>query len=150
MTGILTRWLVLTVALAAAAYLIEGIAINSVFSAVLAAGTLVLLNAFLKPILLLLTLPINVLSLGLFTFVVNAFVLKTASVIIPGFTVSGFWPAVFGSILISVVSGLLNRFIGRHLTDRGAPPDQGRPPGSPLSGKDNIIDMENKGDDHWE
>jgi putative membrane protein len=142
MKVLLLRWLTLTLAVIVTAYLMDGIRISGFFSAVLAAAALATLNTFLRPIILLLTLPLNVLTLGLFTFVINAFLLKTASAVIPGFDVIGFWPAVWGSLLISVLAGLLNRFI-----------DEGKPPGTPGPGRDGaekVIDLENKGDDRWE
>ncbi len=113
--GILIRWIILTIAIIAASYLLEGIHISGFFSAFFAAAALGILNALFRPILLILTLPINVLTLGLFTFVINALMLKMASGVIPGFEVHGFWTAVIGSLIISVISWLLNSFI----SDRG-------------------------------
>jgi putative membrane protein len=111
--------------------MIDGIRVTGVFSAIFAAAALGILNAFFRPIALILTLPINILSLGLFTFIVNAVMLKMASGIIPGFDVQGFWAAVWGAFLISVVSWLLNAFIG------------GR-------GTVEYIDLEHKGGNRWE
>ncbi|HET6459192.1 MAG TPA: phage holin family protein [Syntrophales bacterium] len=113
--GILIRWIILTIAIIAASYLLEGIHISGFFSAFFAAAALGILNALFRPILLILTLPINVLTLGLFTFIINALMLKMASGVIPGFEVHGFWTAVIGSLIISVISWLLNSFI----SDRG-------------------------------
>jgi putative membrane protein len=150
MNGILIRWLTLTVAIVLTSYLLDGIQVSGFFSALLAAAMLGILNAFLRPIALLLTLPINIVSLGLFTFVINALMLKMASGVITGFEVFGFWAAVFGSLLISLISWLLNTFI----SDRGTVTSfdseyrtrhpQNRPPGN------DTIDLENKGDDRWE
>ncbi len=70
--GLLIRWLILTIAIFITAYLIDGIHVAGFFSAFFAAAILGLLNAFFRPILLILTLPINILSLGLFTFIINA------------------------------------------------------------------------------
>jgi putative membrane protein len=103
----------LTVSILVTAYLIDGIRISGFFSALLAAVILGFLNAFFRPILLILTLPINILSLGLFTFVINALLLTMVSVLLPGFYVFGFWPAVFGSLLISLVSWLLTSFVNK-------------------------------------
>ncbi len=111
MKGILVRWLILTVAIILASYLLKGIQIGGFFSAFFAAAILGILNAFFRPIVIILTLPINILTLGLFTFLINAFMLKMASGVIPGFDVHGFWSAVFGSLLISAVSWLLSSFI---------------------------------------
>ena len=113
--GLLLRWLILTVAIIIASYLLEGIHVSGFFSAFFAAAILGILNALFRPILILLTLPINILSLGLFTFVINALMLMMVSGIIPGFEVHGFWTAVLGSLIISIISWLLNSFI----SDRG-------------------------------
>lgn len=111
MRGIIIRWLILTVAIMLASYLLDGIHVTGFISALLAAAILGILNAFFRPVLIILTLPINILSLGLFTFIINAVLLLMVSGVISGFTVRGFWSAVFGSLLISIVSGLLNSFI---------------------------------------
>ena len=111
MVGLFIRWLILTVAIIFASYLLDGIHVRDFFSAFLAAAALGILNALFRPILIILTLPINILSLGLFTFVINALLLKMASGIISGFDVHGFWTAVFGSLIISLVSWLLTSFI---------------------------------------
>ena len=148
MNGILIRWLTLTGAIILTAYLFNGIQVNSFFSAFLAAAILGILNAFFRPIALLITLPINILTIGLFTFVINAMMLKMASGIIPGFNVYGFWSAVFGSLMISIISWLLNSFIN----DRGSVTyykSEHRFQKSGRSGND-TIDLEHKGDDRWE
>ena len=115
MMGLLIRWLIVTAAIILASYLLDGIEIKNFFSAFFAAATLGILNALFRPILIVLTLPINILTLGLFTFLINALMLKMASGIIPGFEVHGFWTAIFGSLIISTISWLLNAFI----SDRG-------------------------------
>lgn len=111
MKGLLVRWLMLTVAIMAAAYLLPGIQVAGVLSAFFAAAILGILNALLRPLLLLLTLPLNILTLGLFTFVINALMLMMASGVISGFHISGFWSAVFGSLVIGVISWLLTSMI---------------------------------------
>jgi putative membrane protein len=112
MRGVLLRWLVLTAAVLIASWLLDGIYVTGLFPAFLAAATLGILNAFLRPLLILLTLPINILTLGLFTFLINALMLKIVSEIIPGFYVYGFWTAVLGALIIGTVSWLLNAFVG--------------------------------------
>ena len=109
--GLLIRWLALTAAIVIASYLISGIEITGFFSAFFAAAILGILNIFFRPILFILTLPINLLTFGLFTFIINALLLKMASGVISGFQVHGFWSAVFGALVISVVNWLLNSFI---------------------------------------
>ena len=131
MKGIVIRWLVLTAAIMFASYVLDGIQVKGFFTALLAAAILGILNAFFRPILIILTLPINILSLGLFTFIINAMLLKMASGVIPGFEVYGFWAAVFGSLLISLVSWALSSFIN----------EQGRM---------EYIDLKKKDGDRWE
>lgn len=131
MHGITIRWLTLTISIVITAYLLDGIHVSGFFSAVFAAAALGILNAFFRPVALVLTLPINILTMGLFTFVINAVMLKMASGLISGFHVEGFWTAVFGSLLISVVSWLINGFIN----DRGTV---------------EYIDLSNKGGNRWE
>ena len=111
MRGIIIRWLILTIAMITTSYLIEGIRLESFFAALFAAAVLGILNAFFRPVILLLTLPINILSLGLFTFVINAVILLMASGVINGFKIDGFFSALLGSLLISIVSWILNTFI---------------------------------------
>ena len=111
MKGILIRWLILTAAIMVASYLISGIEVQGFLSAFLAAAILGVLNAFFRPILIVLTLPLNILTLGLFTFVINALLLEMASGVIGGFEVHGFWSAVLGSLIISVVNWLLSSFV---------------------------------------
>ncbi|UCD88928.1 MAG: phage holin family protein [Desulfobacterales bacterium] len=116
MNGIVIRWLVLTFSIIASAYLLDGIQVSGFISAFFAAAILGILNAFFRPILFILTLPINILSLGFFTFVINAAMLLMVSGVIPGFEVKGFWTAVFGSLFISLVSWALNSFINERGT----------------------------------
>jgi putative membrane protein len=131
MKGLFIRWLILTLSILAAAYLFEGIEVSSFFSAFFAAAVLGILNAFFRPVLILLTLPINLLTLGLFTFVVNALLLMLTSSIISGFQVQGFWSAVFGSLVISLVSWLLTSVVN----------DEGRI---------EVIVLRRRGKDRWE
>jgi putative membrane protein len=112
MTGLLIRWLILTASILVTSYLLKGIVVGSFLSAFSAAAVLGILNALLRPVLIILTLPINILTLGLFTFLINAFLLKVVAGVIPGFDVQGFWTAVFGALIISIVSWALNSLIG--------------------------------------
>ena len=148
MPGILIRWLTTTAAIVATSYLLDGIRVSGFLPAVFAAAVLGILNAFFRPIALLLTLPINILSLGLFTFIINALMLKMASGIIPGFDVYGFWTAISGSLLISVISWLLNSFISENGTLTSINVKQ--EPDARVREQDDTIDLEHKGDDRWE
>ncbi|MCX7816266.1 MAG: phage holin family protein [Syntrophales bacterium] len=110
--GIFIRWLILTIAIVISSYFIEGVRVQGFLSAFSAAAVLGVMNVFLRPILLLVTLPINVLTLGVFTFLINALLLKMTAAVIPGFDVEGFWSAVLGAMVVSLVSWLLNFTIG--------------------------------------
>lgn len=101
----LFHWLITAVAIGIAAYLIPGIQVTLIGALVLAI-VLAIINIFFKPIIGLLTLPINIVTLGLFSLVVNALLIMLAGVIVPGFVVSGFWPAFFFSIVVSLVTAL--------------------------------------------
>jgi putative membrane protein len=131
MRGIVLRWLILSAAILVASYLFDGIHIRGFGSAVAAAAMLGILNAIFRPIALIITLPINILSLGLFTFVINALMLKMISGVVEGFQVQGFWTAIFGSLIISLVSFALNTLISE-------------------KGNIDVIDLHKKGEDHWE
>ena len=144
MSGVLIRWLILTAAILAAAYLVDGIVVKGFWAAFFAAAVLGLLNVFFKPLLILLTLHVNILTLGLFTLVINAALLKLASALIPGFDVHGFWPALLGAVIVSIVSWLLSALV----SDRAAAGKRGNP-AMPGRGGSGAIDLEKKGD-RWE
>lgn len=111
MVRLLAVWLINAVALIAVAYLMPGIAVSSFVTALIAALVLGLVNAVIRPILILLTLPATVLTLGLFIFVINGLLFWFVGSFIEGFTVSGFWAAVFGAIVFSIISWLLSALI---------------------------------------
>ena len=131
MKGLLIRWLTVTGAIAIAAYLLDGIHVSGFMAAFWAAAILGVLNAFFRPIALILTLPINILSLGFFTFVINDAMLKMASSLIPGFDVHGFWTAIFGSLIVSTVSFGINVFISE-------------------KGEVDTIELHHRGGNRWE
>ena len=110
MAAFVIRWLVTTVAVLVAAHLIPGISYDG-WDALLGASLLLgIINAFIRPILLLLSLPFIIVTMGLFIFVINALVLMLVSKIVPAFQVAGFWSAFFGAIIISIVSWILSSF----------------------------------------
>lgn len=104
-------WILNAVALLAVAYVLPGIVIASFWSAMGAALVLGLLNTLVKPLLILLTLPITIVTLGLFLLVLNALVFWLAGSLFKGFQVEGFWWAVAGAILYSVISSLFSMLI---------------------------------------
>lgn len=109
------HWLVATVAVAVTAYLLPGVAVESVVAAFVVALVLGIINAFVRPVLLLLTLPINLLTLGLFTFVINAALILLTSRLVPGFHVAGFWWAVLFGLVLSLVTFALEAVSDRDL-----------------------------------
>ena len=112
MQGLVVRWLVSAVALYLTSLIVRGIEIDSVAALIFAAATIGILNAFVRPAVLLLTLPLNLLTLGLFTLVVNAWMLWLASKVVVGFSVHGFWSALGGWLLMSFFTFLINLLIG--------------------------------------
>lgn len=106
--SILINWLVSALAILAASYLLPGVHIASFTTALVVAVVLGIINAFVKPILLILTLPITILTLGLFTFVINAFVILLTSQLVPGFMVDGFLWALLFSIVLSIINSFLH------------------------------------------
>ncbi len=107
----LLRWFINTISLFVVVNIVSGITVSSWVCAIAAALVLGLLNAFLRPLILLLTLPVNLLTLGLFTLLVNAFMFYLASVLVKGFEISDFGHAFLGALLFSVISFLLNMLI---------------------------------------
>ena len=140
----LQRWLVTTTGVLVAAHLVPGIHYEQERWPALLVATLVLglLNAFLRPLLLLLSLPVLVLTLGLFTLVINAALLYAVGQMIQGFQVESFKAAFWGALVISVVSILLNTLTGtgnaRVQVRRGR---RNKPPDDPSGGSGPVIDV---------
>jgi putative membrane protein len=111
MLRILVVWLINTVALAAVAYLMPSVSIASAGAALVAALVLGLVNTLIRPLLVLLTLPVTVLTLGLFIFVINGLLFWAVGSLVEGFHVAGFWSGVFGAIIYSIVSWLLSALV---------------------------------------
>lgn len=112
MPHFLITWLITAVSLLITAYFIPGFRVDGFVAAAIAAVAIGLANAIVRPILFILTLPITLLTLGLFSFVLNAFTIWLASAFSPGFHIDGFITALIGSLVLSVVSGILHFFLG--------------------------------------
>src|SRR5213592_4371010 len=108
---LLLAWLINTVALLALPYLMSSIQVDSFATALIAALILGLINTFIRPILILLTLPATMLTLGLFIFVINGLLFWFVGSFIQGFVVAGFWWGVLGAIVYSLVSWLLSALV---------------------------------------
>jgi putative membrane protein len=136
MLVLLTRWLVITVAILLASTIVPGIRVASLTTAIIAAAILGIINTFLRPVLLILTLPLTILTLGVFAFVLNALMLLLVAYFVPGFEVNGFFSAFLGALIISIVSWIANRFIQK-------------PKGKHNRQKSDYIDLERGDDGKW-
>lgn len=109
--NIILRILIGALALLGVAYLIPGVTVDSFYIAIIAAIILGVLNFFVRPVLFILTLPITIVTLGLFTFVINATLFLFAASFIDGFSVSSFWTALLGSVLVSAATSVGNKLL---------------------------------------
>lgn len=113
--GFIIKILITAVAIYLAAYLLPGVTITDIKTTIIVALVLALLNTFIKPILVILTIPITIVTLGLFLLIINALMVKWAADLVSGFHVDGWWSALLVSLIVTVVSYILNAIIG----DRG-------------------------------
>ncbi|MBS0340741.1 MAG: phage holin family protein [Proteobacteria bacterium] len=107
------KWLLSAVALLAVAYVYSGVQVNSFGSAMIAAAVIGLLNAVLRPVLVVLTLPVTIVTLGLFLFVINALMFWSASGLLTGFHVAGFWAALLGSLIYSALGLIIDAALAK-------------------------------------
>jgi putative membrane protein len=107
----LLRLLLNALAVMTAAYFVPGLTLTGPGAALLAGAVLGFVNAIVRPILFVLTLPFTLLTLGLFLFILNAVCLALTAALVPGFSIAGFWPAVFGALIVSLVSWVVNATI---------------------------------------
>ena len=110
---ILINWAVTTAAILISAYFLPGVAIRSLGAAIITALVLGFINAIIRPVLLVLTFPLTIVTLGLFILILNALLILLTSAVVPGFEVRGFWWALLFSLIFSVVSFLLHRIVPR-------------------------------------
>ncbi|HEY9379845.1 MAG TPA: phage holin family protein [Burkholderiales bacterium] len=113
MAKLLLIWLINAGALLALPFLFDSIQVNSFFTALIVALVLGLVNAIIRPVLVLLTLPVTILTLGLFILVINALLFWFVASFVEGFTVSGFWSAFFGAIVYALISWALSALLLR-------------------------------------
>jgi putative membrane protein len=112
MQGFLIRMLITVLGLAAATWIVPGVSVSGPGTLLLAAVLLGIVNAIVRPIAVILTLPITILTLGLFLLVINAAMFGLVAAFLDGFVVDGFWPALFGWLIVTAVSWLASAFIG--------------------------------------
>ncbi len=109
--GFLLRVVFNSVAIFLTTRIIHGLSIPDFTTAIIAALVLGLVNAFIRPIVLLLTLPLNILTLGLLTLVINGLMLYLVALVVPNFQIASLWAAVFGALLIAIISTLLSHLV---------------------------------------
>ncbi|MBM4328778.1 MAG: phage holin family protein [Deltaproteobacteria bacterium] len=141
MPGILIRWLVTTLAILMIPHLISGVRVEGIGSALAAAAILGILNALIRPILIVLTLPLTIVTLGLFILVINALLFQFAGWVVSGLHIDSFWSALFGSLIVSVVSWIMNSALPSSDMERTIIIHR--------SGDPRIIDMRRDKDDRW-
>jgi putative membrane protein len=108
-----TKTIATAVAVLIAAYMLKGVTVADSITAILVAVVLGLLNNFIKPILIILTIPITIFTLGIFLLFINVFIIQLAAKIVPGFMVDGWWTALFFSFLVTLVTSVLESIIGK-------------------------------------
>ncbi|MBI2201643.1 MAG: phage holin family protein [Armatimonadetes bacterium] len=113
MSGFFLRWLFNAIAIYLTTRIIQGLQIPDFTTALIAALVLGIVNAFIRPIVLLLTLPINLLTLGLFTLIVNTLMLYLVAAVVRSFVITSFWSALIGAVLIAIISTLLSHIFAR-------------------------------------
>ncbi len=105
----ITQWLVSTIAILITSYLIPGAA-TTIVGALILAVVLAIINLFIKPLIFVLTLPVNILTLGLFSLVINALLIMLAAIIVPGFAIAGFWSALIFAIVLSLINAVFGTY----------------------------------------
>ncbi len=109
--NLLIRLVISTLAILAAGYLLDGVVVSNVTSAIIAAIVLGFLNAFVRPVLQILALPITILTLGLFYFVINILMIYLAAAIVDGFAITNLISAILFALIVAVISGILGMFL---------------------------------------
>lgn len=114
---IFIHWLVAAIAILISAYVLPGVTVDGIVAALVVAVILGAINAFLRPLFVLLTLPISIVTLGLFVFVINGLLVMLAASIVPGFAVANLWSGILFAIVLAIVSAVLHMF-GGEMTDK--------------------------------
>ena len=133
MNGFLIRAVVVGIGLWLASQIVPGVHIVSIESLIAAALLLGIINAFVRPILVILTFPITLLTLGFFLLVINGLMIELVAFFLKGFIIAGFWPAFFAAIVVSLTSWLMSGWIG-----------------GPPKGRIDVITMRQTGPGRWE
>lgn len=139
MPGIIVRWIVTTIAVLVVPHIVSGVTVESATTAVLAGLILGILNALVRPVLIILTLPLTIVTLGIFILVINALMFQLAGALVPGLHVASFWSAFFASIVVSIVSWLASLIVAGGGGERTVIVRRGR----------NSVDMQRGDDGRW-
>lgn len=107
----IVQWLINSLSLLIVTHIVKGIEVVNPITAIVVAFVIGIINVFLRPLIIFITLPLNILTLGVFTFFINGFLLYMVSKIVKGFVITGFWPAFLGYILFSIISLLLSMIL---------------------------------------
>jgi putative membrane protein len=145
----LIKWFANVIALLVVIHVVAGVSINNMQTVFVAALVLGLLNAFIRPFILVLTLPLTVFTLGFFTLIINAYLFYLATKFVKGFVVSGFWNAFWAALLFSIISSLLGFMLSPKI-DMKYNLFQARPARRFKIDDDNVIDVEGKVEDKME
>lgn len=113
----LVRWAINTIALGLTVLIVKGVYVSGVVTLIVASLVIGFLNTILRPVMLILTLPLNILTMGAFTFVINTIIILITSQLVRGFDVSGFWAAFVVALLMSLISFLLNLFVSTNMDE---------------------------------
>lgn len=138
MKWFLQRWAVTAIGVLLASKIVDGISADDYVTLAIASLLLGIFNAFLRPVMLILSLPLLIFTLGLFTLVINAALLGLVAWMLKSFHIAGFWDAFWGGVIISLVSFFANGFIGRA---EKRPEASNPPPPRPPQGRGPIIDV---------
>ena len=144
----LLKWLINIIALLAVIHMVAGVSVDNMETVFIAALILGLLNSFLRPFILILTLPITLVTFGFFTLIINGFLFYLAAKFVPGFKVAGFWNAFWAALLFSIISSLLSFLLTPKTYIKydffGPKGGGGRADGNGGEGKGDYIDVEGK------
>lgn len=140
MPGMILRWFITTIAVLIVPYLVSGVKVSGLGTALIAAAILGVLNALVRPILILLTLPLTVVTLGFFILIINALMFQLAGAVVPGLQVDSFWSAFFASLIVSLVSWIMNNAVAGGGGERTVI----------LTRWNDSVDMRRRRDGKWE
>jgi putative membrane protein len=139
MMALLIRWLITAVAVMGVPYLVSGVRLEGIGSILMAAAVLGILNALVRPVLVFLTLPLTIFTLGFFILIINALLFQLAAAVVPGMQVDSFWSAFFASIIVSIVSWIVSSVVSGKRRETII-----------VHKSDTVVDMHRRSDGKWD